>query len=325
MAVESPPVRRGRAETDRVEAVSPQGRHTDIVRFTRRNAVSLLVEIGLVAALLLLYREGRSLARNHVAQAERNAAWLWKFERTIHLPSEGDLQHLLLKSTTLVQLADRFYVGVHFPITALFLVWLWTRHHDRYRRVRTTLALTTGFALVFTVLLPLAPPRLFGGDGLVDTMQIFGPSAYNANTTTGLANQYAAMPSLHIAWSTLIGVTVVLVSTRRWRWIALLHPVVTTFVVVATANHYWSDGIVGLAILGLSAVLVYRPGWFVHPALAVGRPLAPGLTVLGAAVGHATALVDELRPPRAVIDLTRRAAVGVPGGLALDDYWDYWD
>ncbi|MGH3744468.1 MAG: phosphatase PAP2 family protein [Mycobacteriales bacterium] len=247
------------------QTTARSGRHTDTVRFTRRNLVALVIEVGLVAALLLLYREGRTLARSHVGRAEQNAAWLWHLERSLHLPNEGDLQHWLLTSSTLVHFADRYYVGVHFPITAAFLLWLWFRHHNRYGRVRTTLVITTALGLLLTVLVPLAPPRLFGGDGLVDTMQVFGPSAYNANTTVGLANQYAAMPSLHIAWSVLVGVTVVLVSTRRWRWVVLAHPVVTTFVVIATANHYWSDGLVAVVILGVSAAAVYRPQWFVDP------------------------------------------------------------
>ncbi len=219
----------------------------------------LSLEVALVGVLLVLYREGRHLAAGHVETAEHNARRVWHVERWLHLPPEGAVQHLLLHHPALVRLADRYYVSVHFPITVAFLLWLWFRHHDSYSRVRLTLAITTGIALVFTVLVPLAPPRLFGGDGLVDTMQVFGPSAYNANTTVGLANQYAAMPSLHVAWAVLVGVTVVGVSTRRWRWVALAHPVLTTLVVVATANHYWSDGIVGLAILGLSAWLVYRP------------------------------------------------------------------
>ncbi|HEX7354919.1 MAG TPA: phosphatase PAP2 family protein [Mycobacteriales bacterium] len=253
------------AQTEERPASGPAGRRTDTVPLTRRTIVSLALEVALVAVLLVLYREGRSLARHHVTEAQHNAAWLWHVERALHLPNEADLQHWLLTSTTLVHLADRYYVGVHFPLTAAFLVWLWVRHHNRYGRVRTTLAITTGLGLLITVLVPLAPPRLFGGDGLVDTMQVFGPSAYNANATVGLANQYAAMPSLHIAWSVLVAATVVLVSTRVWRWVVLAHPIVTTFVVIATANHYWSDGLVAVVILGVSAAAVYRPQWFVRP------------------------------------------------------------
>lgn len=162
----------------------------------------------------------------------------------------------------------QLYVGVHFPITIAFLLWLWWRHHDRYARVRTTLAITTGVALLIMAFVPLAPPRLFSGDGLLDTMQTYGPSAYSTNTTAGLANQFAAMPSLHIAWSVLIAVTVVLVSTRRWRWVVVAHPVVTTVVVVATANHYWADG---LELTRSGGHRVFGDGHAARPTVAAQR------------------------------------------------------
>jgi hypothetical protein len=37
-------------------------------------------------------------------------------------------------------------------------------------------------------------------------------------------------------------------STSRWRWLILLHPVITVLVVVGTGNHYWADAIVAAAI-----------------------------------------------------------------------------
>lgn len=268
---------------------------------------SLAIEIGLVAALLLLYRGGRTLARGHVAEAEHNAAWVWHLERTLRVPSEASVQHVLLATSWLVRAADSYYVGVHFPITIAFLLWLWWRHHDRYARVRTTLAITTGVALLVMAFVPLAPPRLFSGDGLLDTMQTYGPSAYSTNTTAGLANQFAAMPSLHIAWSVLIAVTVVLVSTRRWRWVVVAHPVVTTVVVVATANHYWADGLVAVVILATTAALVYHPPRF---ACSLGRCCAQVLRAAGetrwlAPVPHAATATTPAREVR-VLDRAQR-------------------
>jgi hypothetical protein len=226
-----------------------------------RTVLSLGVEIVLVLGLLALYKLGRSLATGHVEEAEHNAAHLWSLERSLHLLNEDSVQHLLLHSRFLVEAANRYYVTVHFPLTGIFLVWLFLRHHGSYYRLRNTLVLTTLFGLLFTVFVPLAPPRLFTGDRLIDTMQIFGPSAYNPDSTTGVANQYAAMPSLHIAWAVLVGITVVRVSRSRWRYLAILHPIITIFVVVATGNHYWLDGFVGLALLGISAIIVYRMRW----------------------------------------------------------------
>jgi membrane-associated phospholipid phosphatase len=60
------------------------------------------------------------------------------------------------------------------------------------------------------------------------------------------------MPSVHVAWAAIIGVTIVVASTSRWRWIALAHPVVTMIVVVVTGNHYWLDGVVGVMVAALA-------------------------------------------------------------------------
>jgi hypothetical protein len=68
-------------------------------------------------------------------------------------------------------------------------------------------------------------------------------------------NQFAAMPSLHVGWALLIAVGLIAATRTRWRWLWLLHPAFTTLVVVATANHYWLDAIVGCALLGLAVLL----------------------------------------------------------------------
>jgi hypothetical protein len=61
------------------------------------------------------------------------------------------------------------------------------------------------------------------------------------------------MPSVHVIWAVLVGWTVWRVSPSKWRWIGPLHTVLTITVVLATANHYWADGIVGVALLLISA------------------------------------------------------------------------
>jgi hypothetical protein len=267
---------------------------------------SFSFEIGLIFGLLAFYEQSRQFASGRIGQAETNAHWLWRLERDLHLVNEVHVQDLLLKSTTLVHLANRYYVTVHFPLTAVFLVWLFWRHRPSYSKVRNTLVLLTAFGLLFTIFVPLAPPRLFTGDGLIDTMQVFGPSTYNPDSTTGVANQYAAMPSLHVAWAVLIAITVVRLSNRRIRWLAVLHPVITLFVVVATGNHYWLDGFVGFALLGLAAMIVYRWRWFLVVGGwlygLLGRPLAGVVLAGNALAGNALAPVPA---DGGAIDLTR--------------------
>jgi hypothetical protein len=97
-------------------------------------------------------------------------------------------------------------------------------------------------------MVPVAPPRLIGGTGLVDTAMVYGQSVYEF-VGSSLADQYAAMPSIHVGWAILAAVVVLQVSTSRWRWLVLLHPVLMSLVVVETGNHFWADGIVAAALL----------------------------------------------------------------------------
>jgi hypothetical protein len=82
---------------------------------------------------------------------------------------------------------------------------------------------------------------------MADTAMIYGQSVYTY--FSNIADQYAAMPSIHVGWAVLISIAIVKVSPSRWRWLGLLHGAITIFVVVATANHYWMDGIVACALL----------------------------------------------------------------------------
>lgn len=206
----------------------------------------LATEAGLLAVLFAFYRWGRALLDHGPGKAMENAARLWEFQRS-WLPSEVEFQQWALGWEHTAFLANLYYVGMHFPGTTLLLVWLYLRHRSSYSRVRNELVLLTGAGLAVHVLFPLAPPRL-AGIGAVDTMLTVGPSAYPP-TADGIANQYAAMPSLHVGWAILVAVAVVRVSRSRWRWVVAMHAPVTVLVVVVTANHYWTDGLVAAVLL----------------------------------------------------------------------------
>lgn len=218
----------------------------------------LVTEVGLLAVLFAFYKWGRTLVEHGPGEAMANAAWLWHFERS-WLPNEVDFQQWALGWDHTAFLANVYYVGVHFPGTAALLVWLYVRHRSSYSRVRNELVALTAAGLVVHTLFPLAPPRL-AGVGAVDTMLTVGPSAYPAGAAEGIANQYAAMPSLHIGWAILVAVAVVRVSTSPWRWVVAMHAPITVFVVVVTANHYWTDGIVAAALLAGAMALVSLVG-----------------------------------------------------------------
>lgn len=220
----------------------------------------LVRELLLVAGLFLVYKFGRLLANGHTGEAFRNAHHVWDWERALRLPDEATVQSVLLHGDGLAQLANSYYAIVHFPATAAFLVWLYLRRPTHYVWARRVLAAVTAAALLLHLAFPLAPPRMLDGTGLVDTAQVYGPSVYAATPATdSLANQFAAMPSLHFGWALMVAIGLIAATRSRWRWLWLLHPLVTLLVIVGTANHYWLDSIGAAALLGLALAAIHLP------------------------------------------------------------------
>jgi hypothetical protein len=149
------------------------------------------------------------------------------------------------------QTANIYYATMHFGMLFVFLIWLFFRHRDRYRPMRRVLAFTT-LACLLIQLVPVAPPRLLTDQGYVDTAAQYGQSVYNLNLG---ADSLSAMPSVHVAWAVLIGWATLTVARGPGRWLGPIHAVVTVLVVVVTANHFWADGIVAVAVLIACAAL----------------------------------------------------------------------
>lgn len=239
--------------------------YSDRTRAARRrvggilpNVRRALLELALVLVLFQLYRLGRLLARDETAEAYVNAIQVHNLERLLRLPSESTLQGLV-PTDRLLELANVYYFGVHFPSMVAFLVWGYLfRPRAEYRWARNMVSILTGAALVVHIVYPLAPPRMFPQWGFIDTMAVFGPNAYGG-ASGAIANQFAAMPSMHIGWAALIAYVIYRTGPRWLAWVAAAHVTVTVLVVVVTANHYWLDGIVAVGLLAMVIVLLPAP------------------------------------------------------------------
>jgi hypothetical protein len=91
-----------------------------------------------------------------------------------------------------------------------------------------------------------------------------------------MANQYAAMPSLHVGWALAVAIALIAAHRGRGRWFWLAHPLITLLVVVATGNHYWLDALVAVALLGAVLLILPRPVTTPPPVVpAPRRPVEP--------------------------------------------------
>jgi hypothetical protein len=210
-------------------------------------------EAGLLLGLYALWQFAGSLSDASPLGAVRRAEWIWHFERAIALPSETAVQRVFLPHPLVVQALNLYYAVLHFPVLIGCLIWLFIRHRGRYWQVRTTVVLFTAGALLIQ-LIPVAPPRLLPGDGMIDTALHYGQSVYGPNTGID-ADQLSAMPSVHVGWALLVAVVVVTTARSRWRWLALAYPALTALAVTVTANHFWLDGIAAAALLALVLIV----------------------------------------------------------------------
>lgn len=229
-----------------------------------RIGVATAKELAIVMGLYGTWQYVRDKATFKTVGAMENARSLWNFEQRIHLPSEVSLQRVFIDNRPIMQFFDVYYGGFHVPAAGALLIWLFIRHRDKYSAVRTTLALTIAGCLTIQALVPMAPPRFLPDLGFVDAGLKYGLSVYGRGGS-GISNELAAMPSLHYGWALLVGIVAVTISTSKWRWLVLVHTVLTVLSVTITANHWWMDGGVAAMVLGLayllqrSAMLVF--GW----------------------------------------------------------------
>jgi membrane-associated phospholipid phosphatase len=150
-------------------------------------------------------------------------------------------------------------------ITTTFLIWLYLARNHAYYFVRNMFMIAMGVGLVGYLVVPTAPPRFLPEWGFADTVASFvGESA--ENSANALYNPFAAIPSMHVAFALMVAVPAIsLVRHRSLKVLWATYPVVVTFVVVVTANHFWVDAFLGALTAGVSA-------WGAWYALARARP-----------------------------------------------------
>jgi hypothetical protein len=218
-----------------------------------RIAAAAVRESGVVLALFSFWQLAGTLAHHSAAGAVDRGLDILAIERHLHIATEHGTQALVLGHSLLTQACNAFYVYGHFNGLILFLGWIFLRHRQLYPSVRLTVVLLTASCFVLH-LITVAPPRLLPGGGFVDTAAQYGQSVYGP-TTVEVADQLSAFPSVHVGWAALVAWWAWRASPWRWGWVGVAHVVVTSFVVVATANHYWLDGIVAVAILAVVLAL----------------------------------------------------------------------
>ena len=188
------------------------------------------VEIGLTVAFYVVYSAirnqfGSALGDSVRGASFRNAERIIDIERAMGLYVEEGSTTPSFRGTGSC-LLERLLRHVPLRETIGAMVLLFARHPERYTFMRSTLAATAGVALVGFAFF-LMPPRLLGNcasvRGVRGRLRLHrhpGRSrrlwSFESGTMETISNQYAAMPSLHIAWAIWCTVALYPVLRRRW-------------------------------------------------------------------------------------------------------------
>ncbi|HEY8293604.1 MAG TPA: phosphatase PAP2 family protein [Thermomicrobiales bacterium] len=216
----------------------------------RPNRWLTLIEVALILVVTFAYFLTRGLIRGRESDAVKNASRLLNIERALHLRPERAMQQFALHHEWLMQLANNFYLYAHLPVLIAVAVWLYWWRPWAYPWFRNAFLISALFGLSIYVIFPVAPPRFM--PGFVDTMALYGFNV-DGSAAGPLYNPYAAMPSLHVGWSLLAGIAIIAAARSWWLKAAgMALPILMTFAVIMTGNHYLLDVIAGAIVVLIS-------------------------------------------------------------------------
>jgi PAP2 superfamily len=205
-----------------------------------------------------LYRVVRGLVDGRAAEAFENARAVIAVERDLGMFFEPTVHAWASAHALVIDSASWMYVNSHFAVTTVALAWLYLRRNERFYFVRNMFMVAMGVALIGYVALPTAPPRLMPEWGFSDSVAAFTGVDHDTGSAGVLFNPFAAIPSMHVAFSLMLGVTMAQIVRRRWaRALWYAYSPMVTFVVIATANHWWLDGFLGAVVALVSAVAAH--------------------------------------------------------------------
>jgi CDP-diacylglycerol--glycerol-3-phosphate 3-phosphatidyltransferase len=241
---------------------------TRVLRFieTRvlpRGWIDLFRQIVLFVGALLLYDLVRGVVdSDNPYKPFGDAMRIIDLERTLHVFIEPSVQAWAMNKHWLINGADWIYLNGHFFVTFAVLAFIYARRNSSFYFVRNMFMIAMGLALIGYWLYPTAPPRLMPEWGFTDAISNFvtgGTGSVDFGPSKAFLNFYAAVPSMHVCFAVMIGGSMSrLTSWRPGKILWALYPLLITFVVVATANHFLTDVFLGALTAGVSALLAQR-------------------------------------------------------------------
>jgi hypothetical protein len=241
------------------------------LNFLPRGPLDLALQLLLLVAAYWTWRHARGAVDGSMGLSFSHARDLVSAERSLGLLIEPSVQHWAVSAGWPADFARWGYANLHFKGSCLMLAILYFRYRGSFGFVRNAVFAAMAISVIGYALFPTAPPRFLPELGLDPSTSVTGNNPLLSNPGDALFNPFAAVPSMHVGLSVILAWSLaMLVRTRVLRGLLFAYPLLMTFVVVASGNHFWLDAVFGLLTAALAtgvAMLLARlnPDWSFAP------------------------------------------------------------
>jgi hypothetical protein len=239
--------------------------------FLPRGPLDLLLQLVLLAVAYWAWRHARGAVDGSMGLSFSHARDLVSAERSLGLLIEPGIQHWAVSAGWPAEVARWGYANLHFKGSCLMLAILYFRYRGSFGFVRNALFAAMAISVIGYALFPTAPPRFLPELGLDPSTSVTGNDPFLSHPGDALFNPFAAVPSMHVGLSVILAWSLAMLVRRPViRGLLFAYPLLMTFVVVASGNHFWLDAVFGLMTAALAtgvAVLLGRlnPDWSFAP------------------------------------------------------------
>jgi hypothetical protein len=241
------------------------------LNFLPRGPLDLVLQLVLLAAAYWAWRHARGAVDASMGLSFSHARDLVSAERSLGLLIEPSVQHWAVSAGWPADVARWGYANLHFKGSCLMLAILYFRYRGSFGFVRNAVFAAMAISVIGYALFPTAPPRFLPELGLDPSSSVTGNNPLLSNPGDALFNPFAAVPSMHVGLSVILAWSLaMLVRQPVIRGLLFGYPLLMTFVVVASGNHFWLDAVFGLITAALAtgvALLLARlnPDWSFAP------------------------------------------------------------
>jgi PAP2 superfamily protein len=218
-----------------------------------RGPLDLVIQLAVLAAAYWAWRHARGAVDGSMGLSFSHARDLVSAERSLGLLIEPGIQHWAVSADWPAEVARWGYANLHFKGSCLMLAILYFGYRGSFGFVRNAVIAAMAISLLGYALFPTAPPRFLPELGLDPSSSVTGNNPLLSNPGDPLFNPFAAVPSMHVGLSVILAWSLaMLVRARPLRIALFAYPLLMTYVVIASGNHFWLDAVFGLLTAALA-------------------------------------------------------------------------